>query len=263
MAPRFGFAWDPFGRSRTAIRGGGGVFYDRVMTNQVRKLQINPPAVYTPSVYYGTLADLAQTSGQGILAPSANMTALSGRQHIPVTYNYSLGVQQQIGATMIVDISYVGSMARHLSWTRNINPVPIGSTQLELSPWNRDPTTTSALAAIFLHPYLGLGDITQYEFAGTSNYNSFQLSFNRRLNAGVMFGLSYTFSKTLGTADSDTSVVSPFSARVSATTACWVTTARTCSPCGTPGSCPSPARDSATARWAWRPTAGKSRAPPA
>ena len=210
VAPRFGFAWDPFGRSRTAIRGGGGVFYDRVMTNQVRRLQINPPAVYTPAVYYGTLASLAQTSGQGILAPSGNMTALSGQQHIPVTYNYSFGVQQQIGATMIVDVSYVGSMARHLSWTRNINPVPIGATQLEISPWNRDPTTTSALSAIFLRPYLGLGDITQYEFAGTSNYNSFQLSFNRRLRDGVMFGLAYTFSKTLGTADSDTTAISPF-----------------------------------------------------
>jgi hypothetical protein len=43
-----------------------------------------------------------------------------------------------------------------------------------------------------------------------ANYNSLQISVNRRLARGLQFGVNYTFSKTLGVADSDSSSVSPY-----------------------------------------------------
>lgn len=209
VAPRVGFSWDPFGRGRTAIRGGGGVFYDRIMGNPTMGLLGNPPTVVEPTVYFGTLDNLASTAGSGILAP-AGVTSLYGRNHLPTVYNYSMGVQQQFGRGMIVDVSYVGSLCRHCLWQRNLNPVPLGATHTDKHPENIDPTTKKAYANAFLRPIPAYGDINAYEFASTSNYNSLQVSFNRRFARGLQIGGSYTFSKALGTAKGDTAKVSPF-----------------------------------------------------
>lgn len=210
-APRFGFSWDPFGRGRTAIRGGAGVFFDRVLGGVNMTQVSNPPTVFTPTTYYGTLAELDQTAGESILAPSGTMTSTIGHHPLGTVYNYSLGFQQQLGRSMILDVSYVGSLSRHFLYARNINAVPVGARFLDLHPENRDPTTTkSALSTNFLRPYQGYGDIMMEDFGATSNYNSLQINANRRLWHGIQFGLAYTFSKALGVAASDGAAVSPF-----------------------------------------------------
>jgi len=210
VAPRIGFAWDPFGNGKTAVRGGGGVFYDRIAGQPTIDTFKNPPNVFTPSIYYGTLASLAGSAGSAVLAPS-NVVTLYGPGRPPVTFNYSLGVERQLGRHTMVDIAYAGSQSRNLLWERNINPVPAGGDHVNENPQNRDPTNKSApLPPNFLRPYLGYGDIFEYEFGSSSNYNSLQLMVQRRYSNGLRFGGSYTFSKALGTADQDAAKVSPF-----------------------------------------------------
>jgi hypothetical protein len=202
VAPRFGFAWDPFGRQQTAVRGGVGVFYDRVQTDPGVFTVKNPPIVYTPSVFYGTIDQLAQTVGQSILAPTM-ISSLGGSEKQPVVYNFSLGIQQQLGAGRLLDVSYAGSLSRHIQWLQNRNAVPLGANFIDRNPQNVDPSLPGrSLPPNFFRYYQGYGDILTYDFGSSPNYNSLQVSLTQRPVRGFQFGLAYTFSKALGTASS-------------------------------------------------------------
>ncbi|MBI3679217.1 MAG: TonB-dependent receptor [Acidobacteria bacterium] len=195
--PRFGFAYDVFGNGKTAIRSSFGLFHNTVSPG-VRAFAQNPPNQITPNVFYGNLATYLTTSG--VLFPNNN-TGFTRRMITPSLYNYTFGIQQDVGFATIVDAAFVGSVGRHLQHSRNINTVPYGARFL---PQNADPTNPSTpLSDNFFRPYPGWGNLTLNENVSTSNYNALQLAANRRFVRGLQFGVAYTWSKAMNYVNSD------------------------------------------------------------
>jgi hypothetical protein len=203
VAPRLGFAWNVTGDGRTAIRGGAGAFHDRYADNDILELTELPPLVNTYTANYTTIAELLANE------PTATTNAMRRIQEFlpPVVYNWSAGVQRDVGWSVVVDAAYVGNAARRQPIVRELNGRPYG---YRFQPSSLDPTNVingvpQPLLDDLLRPYRGYASISQREFSGYADYHSLQVSMTRRQRAdGLTFSAAYTYeivNETLGAVD--------------------------------------------------------------
>ena len=200
LGPRFGFAYDPFGDGKTAIRGGFGIFYNSLPSGSgIGVMDAQYPIVASPVISYGSLATYSGASG---LVFPQSVIGLNPNNTIPRVMDINLSVQRSLGYGTVIDVSYIGTLGRHLLWQRNINPVPVGA---DFQPANADPTNPKVpLTSNFLRPVIGYGNLGILETASSSNYHSLQVSVNRRFARGLQFGANWTWSKTMDFNDNDT-----------------------------------------------------------
>ena len=201
--PRVGLAWDLFGTGKTVLRGQAGIYHaPRVGGGTTGgNLVNNQPANRSFSIDFGNIENLASLTGTALTRPSS-LNAVEVDSKTPSIYNFTLGIQQDIGFKTVMEISYVGSFARHLGQRININGVPDGA---RLGTNNIDPVTGNRIGNDFLRPYRGYADINTVTWGGTSNYNSMQVQVSRRYTQGFQYGIAYTYSKSFDYANDDSS----------------------------------------------------------
>lgn len=180
-APRLGFAYDVTGRQDTVLRGGFGVFYERIEGNYLFSAVNNPPFIQQSVIFNGNLENPA--GGAATVSPSNINNSHYLDMKVPRVLNWSLGVQQKLRKDMTLDVAYVGSSAANLSYQDDINQLLPGTTQ-----------ANPGVNVNALRPYLGYADIYEYNTGANFIYNSLQVQFKKRFAEAGLFNVSYTFS---------------------------------------------------------------------
>lgn len=215
FAPRVGLAWDPFGKGRTSIRTGYGIYYDQVL-NGTYEQNIGQNVPYQET-YTNTLVRLDQVvpPGTGVSVQAA-LTALSVRAlqpdwNDPYMQHWSLDWQQQIGEKTVVTAGYFGSKGTHLIGAYELNEVPPGlalasrcatgtSTTPTVACQNPGAAFTSTANSAILdqiRPYRGYRSINMITPQFNSNYHSLQISAVRRFTGASQITAAYTWAKNL------------------------------------------------------------------
>jgi hypothetical protein len=187
FAPRFGFAYDPYGNQRTSIRGGYGIFFDRMLNGIWEQNAFQDPPLVQIASINNTQFD-HPLAGTSAVALGPNRITSTGHPEMPnPSYmDFNLSLEQQVLPSMVFDLAYVGSLGRHLLGEREINQPTLAARQANPS--------ASVFAVV---PYLGYASFEDRTPEYRSNYNSLQAALNTRNVHGVSFGIAYTWGRTL------------------------------------------------------------------
>ena len=231
--PRAGFSWDAYGNGKTTVRGGWGMYRNHDNWNVVQQAAALAEGVQITAITGGPGISLSKLSlvpksgdpgaGAGNYNTGASVTAYGlqkGDSEQPLTYTYSLTIDQQLPGKSQFELGYAGNRGQHLTaqnvdnlnlTLQNVNPVPRGAF------FHPDPVTGAVVPVGQLdalssqqvddyRPYYTPGLSSQYGAIDVprhilySNYNALQASLNKQ-SGRLNYGINYTWSKALGIRD--------------------------------------------------------------
>lgn len=173
FAPRFGFAYAPSANSKTVVRGGAGIFYDRSGprpiadllhfngVNLLRYIVENPSYPVIPLELVGL---------------PTSVVVLDPKARIPYTAQYSFGMERQITAKSSLSANYVGSRGMHLFRSIDANAPP--------------PPDFIA------RPNPNIGQEREIQSEGYQKSNSLEVTFKGKPSKYFNGQVQYTFGRT-------------------------------------------------------------------
>ena len=179
--PRVGLAYSI--DQKTIVRVGVGKFFNRTGINRDLAQGGQPPFMEQVTVINGSVD--APSGAQRRVFPFT-ITAQETTLKHPNAWTGNVTVQRQLPAELSVEVSYVARRGYNNQRKRNINQLLPGTIQ-----------ANPGINPNALRPFRGMGIIGLAENTGRTEYDALQISANRRLSAGLQFGLGYTFSRNL------------------------------------------------------------------
>ena len=209
VSPRLGFAWQLTGEPLLVLRGGAGIYYDRISGNLVESIITQPPYA-TFAFSYESLnggASLDHPFSPSLPPPSAfpqfplrlagqgpSLSAVSPHVVDPYTYEANLNLQYAFAHDYLLEVGYVGTRSLHEVGCYEFNQALLAS---PTHPINGEIANTAANVGARL-AYQGFSAGSEIcDTLYNANYNGLLTSLTKRLSHGLQFLLSYTFSKTL------------------------------------------------------------------
>jgi outer membrane receptor protein involved in Fe transport len=208
FAPRVGFAYSL--TDRTVIRAAFGMFYSQIFSN-LGGIVLYPGFTVTQNfndLGVGIAQPFALREGHPLTAvqdfndpffierqssPSSPLAAAAQFGEIsplPYSMQWNLGVQRDLGAGIIADVSYIGSRGVNLPLSLQFNSVPF-----ELG--EEVARAGSSLVNQQSRRFPNVNNLGSFVHAGTSSYHSLQLKGVRQFSKQVSFLSTYTWSKSL------------------------------------------------------------------
>jgi hypothetical protein len=234
-APRIGFAWDPKGDGKMAIRGGYGVFFEHANGNEANtegmEGQTTPLLQNASQVNIVGYTNIGASTGTAAPSFPNSFYSIPNQVTWPYMQQWHLDVQRELAAHTVLTVSYVGSKGTHLGRQRDLNQLfPTLASQNPYKPGEAigggfdpssgDPlhddcgtmTTPSGVpvvgqAAINLsvacgndanpfRPFYGLSTITLLENKASSIYHALQVSARKSVGS-LSLSLAYTYSHSI------------------------------------------------------------------
>ena len=226
FGPRVGFIFDPFGRGKTVVRGGYGIYYDRIILESGAEELVQNDRALTVTEYAGSACTSPYVPGgpslDACFAPGASFAAgspslaapFSGQHqtggvgilamgpdaHHPLFQQFSLGVQQQFGSDWLLSADGL-----HVFATRQLIGHLVRSTD-STSPYISCPGDN--VPCTMTDPLTGISDnITLIQSQAKSWYDGLIVSLEHRPaklgRIGYQYNVSYTLSKTFDYSDDD------------------------------------------------------------
>ncbi|MBN9617683.1 MAG: TonB-dependent receptor [Acidobacteriales bacterium] len=134
FAPRVSFAYSPSKSRKTVLRGGAGIFYDRIGHAPVSSLLYFDPESYLLYFSGERLRKYVITNpgypepfspDNPLIDQPVSLVRLDPNFHTPSILQYSFGLERHLAKKTTLDVTYIGSRSFHLLRSRDLNqPLP-------------------------------------------------------------------------------------------------------------------------------------------